>query len=304
MGFIIQDDDARTLPCQTFTDGRTHMLQDGMVVLNANTALGDTLAGIDDTRRSDLGPAAAPQQPSPDFRVTVDLITTDMSARDGKTAQFINMARILRRWLPCRRASHPRGDASERASGLQHQRGPVEIAGVALPRTLHVDEPSSHVDWASGNVRLLTEARPWAPEKGRLRRAGVSSFGVSGTNAHVILEEAPQPEALEPAGPGTPGLPSVWVLSGKSQAALHAQATALHTHVTAHPDLDPADIGHTLASGRAVFEHRATVIATDRDQALDALTALTTGQPHPSLVVAPAGGPGGKTAFQIGRAHV
>ncbi|WP_371484728.1 type I polyketide synthase [Kitasatospora sp. NBC_00315] len=170
-----------------------------------------------------------------------------------------------------------------------------------LPRTLHVDEPSSHVDWTSGNVRLLTEARPWVRDEARVRRAGVSSFGVSGTNAHVILEETPEPEAVEPAGSGTSGLPSglpsVWVLSGKSQAALHAQAAALHTHVTAHPDLDPADVGATLASGRAVFEHRATVIATDRDQALNALTALTTGQPHPSLVIAPASGSHGKTAF-------
>ncbi|WP_371483528.1 type I polyketide synthase [Kitasatospora sp. NBC_00315] len=192
-------------------------------------------------------------------------------------------------------------------SNIGHTQAAAGMAGLikmvmalrhgVLPRTLHVDEPSSHVDWASGNVRLLTEARPWAPEADHVRRAGVSSFGVSGTNAHVILEEAPEPKAVEPAGSGASGLPSVWVLSGKSQAALHAQATALHTHVTAHPDLDPADVGATLASGRAVFEHRATVIATDRDQALNALTALTTGQPHPSLVIAPARGTHGKTAF-------
>ncbi|WP_371484727.1 beta-ketoacyl synthase N-terminal-like domain-containing protein [Kitasatospora sp. NBC_00315] len=192
-------------------------------------------------------------------------------------------------------------------SNIGHSQAAAGVGGVikmvmalrhgVLPRTLHVDEPSSHVDWTSGNVRLLTEARPWVRDEARVRRAGVSSFGVSGTNAHVILEEAPETEAPEPAPSGASGLPSVWVLSGKSQAALHAQAAALHTHVTAHPDLDPADVGATLASGRAVFEHRATVIATDRDQALNALTALTTGQPHPSLVIAPARGSHGKTAF-------
>ncbi|MFI1770051.1 type I polyketide synthase, partial [Streptomyces sp. NPDC020800] len=116
-----------------------------------------------------------------------------------------------------------------------------------LPRTLHVDEPSPHIDWDSGGVRLLTEGRPWVAEGGRVRRAGVSSFGVSGTNAHVILEEAPVPEPVavqeaEPAA-GTPLLPAVWVVSGKSQAALRAQAHALHTHITANPDLHPAGIG-------------------------------------------------------------
>ncbi|MFI1769798.1 SDR family NAD(P)-dependent oxidoreductase [Streptomyces sp. NPDC020800] len=157
-----------------------------------------------------------------------------------------------------------------------------------LPQTLHVDEPSPHVDWSSGVVRLLTEGRPWVAEGGRVRRAGVSSFGVSGTNAHVILEEAPVPEPVavqeaEPAA-GTPLLPAVWVVSGKSQAALRAQAHALHTHITANPDLHPAGIGHTLAHGRALFEHRATIIATDREQALDALTALTHQHPHPNLI--------------------
>ncbi|MBX4180252.1 ketoacyl-synthetase C-terminal extension domain-containing protein, partial [Streptomyces geysiriensis] len=94
-----------------------------------------------------------------------------------------------------------------------------------LPRTLHVDEPSPHVDWSEGAVELLTEAREWVSD-GRPRRAGISSFGISGTNAHVILEEAPvQDETEEEAAAPLPVVP--WVLSGRNEAALRAQADRL-----------------------------------------------------------------------------
>ncbi|MGY0055547.1 type I polyketide synthase [Streptomyces sp. LZ34] len=155
-----------------------------------------------------------------------------------------------------------------------------------LPRTLHVDKPSNYVDWSAGAVRLLTEPVPW-PENGHPRRAGVSSFGVSGTNAHVILEQAPpatppttqaperDPIAAEPVLP--------WVLSAKTPQALRDQARRLHTHLTTRPQLDPADIGHTLATGRATFNHRAVIIGSHREQLLHSLDALATGQPHPTL---------------------
>ncbi|MEU1364936.1 type I polyketide synthase [Streptomyces sp. NPDC005803] len=163
-----------------------------------------------------------------------------------------------------------------------------------LPKTLHVDEPSSHVDWSAGRVRLLTEAREWERAEDRPRRAGVSAFGVSGTNAHIILEEAPSesaetseepdeaPEAPAAVAPLPAHLP--WPVSGRDAAALAAQAVRVHDHVTAGPDLRVADLTYSLATGRAALEHRAVVLADDRDAALSGLTALAEGQPHPGLV--------------------
>ncbi|WP_345702242.1 type I polyketide synthase, partial [Streptomyces avermitilis] len=218
-------------------------------------------------------------------------------------------------------------------SNVGHTQAAAGVAGVIkmvmalrnglLPRTLHVDEPSPHVDWSAGAVQLLTETVPWPGGEGRLRRAGVSSFGVSGTNAHVILEEAPAhnipsdtpaddvpggPPAGEDAGSGeeaAAGSPGVWpwLVSAKSQPALRAQAQALHAHLTDHPGLDLADVGYTLAHARAVFDHRATLIAADRDTFLQALQALAAGEPHPAVIHSSApGGTGtgeaaGKTAF-------
>ncbi|MFJ9399305.1 type I polyketide synthase, partial [Streptomyces californicus] len=127
-----------------------------------------------------------------------------------------------------------------------------------LPRTLHVDEPSGEVDWGSGAVRLLTEEREWSSAEGQVRRAGVSSFGISGTNAHVILEEPPaeemRPEAVsESSGSGV--VP--WVLSARSAEALREQAARLASGVG---ELGPVDVGWSLASTRAAFEHRAVVV--------------------------------------------
>ncbi|MFI6945109.1 SDR family NAD(P)-dependent oxidoreductase [Streptomyces sp. NPDC050422] len=162
-----------------------------------------------------------------------------------------------------------------------------------LPKTLHVDEPSSHVDWSAGRVRLLTETREWERAEDRPRRAGVSAFGVSGTNAHIILEEAPAsvPASEEPAeAPEAPAavvpLPALlpWPVSGRDAAALTAQAARVHAHATAGPELPVADLTYSLATGRAALEHRAVVLADGRDAALSGLTALAGGQPHPGLV--------------------
>ncbi|MEG3632110.1 beta-ketoacyl synthase N-terminal-like domain-containing protein, partial [Streptomyces poriticola] len=108
-----------------------------------------------------------------------------------------------------------------------------------VPRTLHVDAPSSHIDWASGSVELVTSTASW-PRTDRPRRAGVSSFGASGTNAHLILEEAP----ADPAAPTRAAAPRwvPWLLSARSQAALAEQATRLASHLDTHPDLDPVDV--------------------------------------------------------------
>ncbi|MEU1807299.1 type I polyketide synthase [Streptomyces sp. NPDC019937] len=148
-----------------------------------------------------------------------------------------------------------------------------------LPRTLHVEEPSSHVDWEAGAVELLTEARAW-PRGERPRRAGVSSFGISGTNAHVIIEEAPTGDPAvdaEPEGWDDPnerddrpsaGLPLVpWVLSGRSEQAVRAQAGRLTAFLGAYEERFPAavDVGMSLATTRAVLDHRAVVLGADRD---------------------------------------
>ncbi|AXI80292.1 SDR family NAD(P)-dependent oxidoreductase [Peterkaempfera bronchialis] len=168
-----------------------------------------------------------------------------------------------------------------------------------LPRTLHVDTPSSHVDWAAGRVRLLTENTPW-PELGRPRRAGVSSFGISGTNAHVILEEAPAPEHSESAPEPAPAQPAPvvpWTVAGRTRAALRAQAERLLAHVRAHPELAPRDIGLSLAATRSAFEHRAVVLGSDPAELCAGLAALaadeTAPAPTPGLAVGTAKGDGG-----------
>ncbi|MEU3778918.1 beta-ketoacyl synthase N-terminal-like domain-containing protein, partial [Streptomyces sp. NPDC032472] len=158
------------------------------------------------------------------------------------------------------------------------------ISRAALPKTLHVDEPSGHVDWDAGAVRLLTEAREW-PHADRPRRAGVSSFGISGTNAHVIIEQGdpvPVPEA--PAEPVAHPHPVPWLVSASDEAALRAQAGRLHAHLEARPEARPAEVGHSLATTRAALDHRAAVVGTTREELLTGLKALADGGDAPGLV--------------------
>ncbi len=171
-------------------------------------------------------------------------------------------------------------------SNIGHAQAAAGVGGVikmvmamrhgVLPRTLHVDEPSPHVDWSAGAVELLTEARPWG-QGGRPRRAGVSSFGFSGTNAHVILEEAPpvQQEAAEEALAPMPVVP--WVLSGRGEGALRAQAERLAGYVAGREDLSPLDVAFSLATARSVFEHRAVVVGRDREELLSGLATVVSG---------------------------
>ncbi|SDP97547.1 Acyl transferase domain-containing protein [Lentzea jiangxiensis] len=171
-------------------------------------------------------------------------------------------------------------------SNIGHTQAAAGVAGVikmvqamrhgVLPRTLHVDEPSPQVDWSAGDVRLLTEAVVWPGD--RVRRAGVSSFGVSGTNAHVILEQAPEPApAATPAAP--PVLPVL--LSARTPEALHEQAARVRA---AAADAPPVDVAHLLATGRAALEHRAVVIAADREGMDRGLAALAGNAPAAGLV--------------------
>ncbi|MEU0642548.1 type I polyketide synthase [Streptomyces umbrinus] len=172
-------------------------------------------------------------------------------------------------------------------SNIGHAQAAAGVAGVIkmvmamhhdlLPQTLHVAEPSSHVDWSAGAVELLTQAQPWQ-SNGHPRRAGVSSFGISGTNAHLILEEAPQVEHPEQSEQTAPALPVVpWLLSARTEPALRAQAAQLAAHIT-EQDLDPVDVGYSLATTRAGLEHRAVVVGGYTAELLDGLAQIAEGE--------------------------
>ncbi|HEV2636980.1 MAG TPA: type I polyketide synthase [Actinocrinis sp.] len=167
-------------------------------------------------------------------------------------------------------------------SNLTHTQAAAGVGGVIktvlamrhglLPRTLHITEPSTQVDWSEGEVALLTSAQPW-PATGQPHRAAVSSFGASGTNAHVVLESAPEDQ--NPAAADRADGPTAWVLSARTPAALRAQAQRLHAHVTDAPDLHPADVGMSLALGRSRFGERAVLVGRDRTELLGALDELS-----------------------------
>jgi len=188
-------------------------------------------------------------------------------------------------------------------SNIGHASAAAGVAGVikmvqalrheVLPPTLHVDAPSPHIEWESGQIELLTTARAW-PASDRPRRAGVSSFGVSGTNAHVILEEAPQ----EPAAPvevtRQVGVVPV-LLSARTPAALRAHAERLRARVAADPDISLLAVGFSQVTTRAQLERRALVLASDRDELMTRLAALAAGEPSSGVVEGSA--VGDKTAF-------
>ncbi len=181
-------------------------------------------------------------------------------------------------------------------SNIGHTQAAAGVAGVikmvmamregVLPQTLHVDQPSAKVDWEAGAVELLAEPQPWQPN-GRPRRAGVSSFGISGTNAHLILEETPGDGEGDGAGEGdgVPGLdPIPWVVTAKSTEALRAQAERLVSHLNRNPQLDPRDVGFSLATSRAQLEHRAVLLGAGREQLLAAASALASGGSSGDLI--------------------
>ncbi|MFE4368423.1 type I polyketide synthase [Streptomyces sp. NPDC056835] len=180
-------------------------------------------------------------------------------------------------------------------SNIGHAQAAAGVGGIikmvmamrhgVLPKTLHADEPSSHVDWSAGTVALLTEGQPW-PETGEPRRAGVSSFGVSGTNAHIILEEAPTADPASPVDADPPVTSAApWVLSARTPDALRAQADRLLSAVEGSADFDPVGVGFSLATTRSVFEHRAVLLAEDRTTTCDRLAALAEGRGGPGVVV-------------------
>ncbi|MEU3375438.1 type I polyketide synthase [Streptomyces sp. NPDC006660] len=202
-------------------------------------------------------------------------------------------------------------------SNMGHAQAAAGVSGIikmvqaiqhqVLPRTLHVDEPTPQVDWSAGNVRLLTEPVAWGSEQPR--RAGISSFGLSGTNAHVIIEEAPAPATIEDPerptdssadlatdAPAARTLP--FLLSARDDHALSEAAARLRTQVAAGQDT-PADIAFSLATSRATFDRRAVVVAGDREGLLRRLDALATAQDSAGLILGTPRGPGARTAFMF-----
>jgi len=175
-------------------------------------------------------------------------------------------------------------------SNIGHTQAAAGMAGVIkmvhalrdgiLPRTLHIDEPTHQVDWSDGTVRVLTEALPW-PENDRPRRAGVSSFGMSGTNTHVILEQAPPARQCAPVAE-LPVIP--WLVSGRGEAALRAQAARLRDFLAGRPELSSTRVGFSLADSRAAQSHRAAVVAADREALLAGLHSLAEGTPDGRVV--------------------
>ncbi|MGY3518263.1 type I polyketide synthase [Micromonospora sp. PTRAS2] len=174
-------------------------------------------------------------------------------------------------------------------SNIGHTQAAAGVAGVIkmvlalrhglVPPTLHVDEPSPHIDWTAGAVALATEATPW-PAVDRPRRAAVSSFGISGTNAHVVLEQAPEPAVAAESRPGAAADAGLvpFVLSATDRAALREQAARLRAHLAAHPEVEPAEVGYALATTRAAFGHRAVVLGQDQAELAQGLTALVDGE--------------------------
>ncbi|MEU1630534.1 type I polyketide synthase, partial [Streptomyces sp. NPDC020096] len=189
-------------------------------------------------------------------------------------------------------------------SNIGHTQAAAGIAGVikmvqallhgVLPKSLHIDEPTPYVDWSAGAVGLLTESRPW-PETDRPRRAAVSSFGISGTNAHLILERAPEEAraTLRHSEPPTRDVGVMpWLLSARSAEALHEQAARLSAFVRDEPNAALADVAFSLATTRASLEHRAVVVGEERDGLVRGLDAVVQGRGVIEGVAAK-----GKTAF-------
>ncbi|WP_143587652.1 type I polyketide synthase, partial [Streptomyces alboverticillatus] len=182
-------------------------------------------------------------------------------------------------------------------SNIGHTQAAAGVGGIikmveairhgVLPRTLHADDPSPHIDWSTGTVRLLTESVPW-PETGHPRRAAVSSFGVSGTNAHTIIEQAPAAGTdPEPERAGAARAPVPWIVSARSAAALREQAERLLAHVIGLSDdttVEPLDIAYSLATTRAAMEHRAVVVGTDPGELTAGLRAVAEGTSAPNVV--------------------
>jgi len=192
-------------------------------------------------------------------------------------------------WLGSVKSNIGHTQAAAGASGIMKMI--LALQHDLLPPTLHSDEPSPHIDWSAGAVRLLNEAVPWMPsDDGRPRRGAVSSFGVSGTNAHVIIEEPgdagelEEPDASGDAAKVLTGRTTAWLVSGRGTAGLVAQAERLAEFTAGATDLDPVDVGWSLATTRSLFEHRAVLLGETRDELAAGLAAVAAGEPSSRVI--------------------
>ncbi|GGJ30276.1 hypothetical protein GCM10010121_047020 [Streptomyces brasiliensis] len=205
---------------------------------------------------------------------------------------------------PGRAADRPLGVGSLK-SNIGHTQAAAGIGGVIktvlalgherIPASLHAETVTEHIDWTDSGLRVASAAEAWPREAGRMRRAGVSAFGISGTNAHIVLEEAPEMRLPEPSGEPTATL---FPLSARSHPALWGQATRLLELLEARRELALPAVATTLTHHRTHFDHRAVVLAHHRDDLLAALRALAEDRPDPGLTVGPQQAyPAGKVAF-------
>ncbi|MEU7763653.1 SDR family NAD(P)-dependent oxidoreductase [Nocardia sp. NPDC049190] len=270
----------------------------------------------------------APNGPSQERVITAALAAAGLKPSDVDAVEAHGTGTMLGDPIEARALIGVYGQRGERGplhlgslkSNVGHTSAAAGVGGVIkmvqalrhglLPKTLHVDAPSPHVDWSAGSVRLLTEEQPWPVSVDRVRRVGVSSFGVSGTNAHVIVEEAPA-DPVTAAGDGDSERPDAeeamaarpdiasdvvaWIVSGKSESALRAQADRLRHWLVGDPDPQVWDVAAALTTSRARMDWRGAVVGRDRAELLAGLTALAADESAPGILrgsVRP-----GRTAF-------
>ncbi|GAB1818699.1 type I polyketide synthase [Herbidospora sp. RD11066] len=319
IGFSVQGALAQNGRCKAFSaeaDGMGLAEGAGMIVLerlsdahrNGHTVLA-VIAGSAVNQDGASNGLSAPNGPSQQRVIHAALASAGLGVADVDAVEAHGTGTVLGDPIEAQAILATYGQDRDRPlwlgtvkSNIGHAQQAAGVAGVIkmvlalqndlLPATLHAGVPSPHVDWTTGDVRLLTEPVAWKAN-GRARRAGVSAFGISGTNAHVILEEAPLPAGITPVeqAPALSGA-TAWPVSGQTASGLVEQARRLADHLAAHPGLDPAGVAWSLATTRSLFEHRAVVTGTTRDDLTAGLRALASGEPAAGVVTGVAGGTG------------